>query len=63
MTKSEQRAYAREVVTSRHPSIHHTGSVAGMKKLGYWGKCDVCVRIGDYIYNLSRTITSYSREV
>lgn len=34
----------------RHPSIHYTGSVRGMKKLGYWGKHDVCVR---YIYNIS----------
>ena len=21
-----------------HPSIHYTGSVRGMKKLGYWGE-------------------------
>ena len=41
----------------RHPSIHHTGSVSGMKKLGYWGKKDICVRIGSYIYNLSITLT------
>lgn len=47
---------ARAAITDSHPSIHHTGSVAGMKKLGYWGKSDVCVRIGDYIYNLSITI-------
>lgn len=39
-----------------HPSIHCTGSVRGMKKLGYWGKDDVCVRCGQYIYNLSITI-------
>ena len=38
---------------SRHPSIHYTGSVAGMKKLGYWGEHDRCVRCGQYIYNLS----------
>lgn len=30
----------------QHPSIHYTGSVRGMKKLGYWGKNDVCVRCG-----------------
>lgn len=36
-----------------HPSIHYTGSVRGMKKLGYWGKHDRCVRCGQYIYNLS----------
>lgn len=38
---------------ARHPSIHYTGSVRGMKKLGYWGKRDRCVRCGQYIYNLS----------
>ena len=37
-----------------NPSIHYTGSVREMKKLGYWGKDDVCVRCGLYIYNLSR---------
>jgi len=37
----------------RHPSIDASGSVRGMKKLGYWGKDDVCVRCGSYIYNLS----------
>lgn len=36
-----------------HPSIHRTGSVRGMKKLGFWGKNDHCVRCGSYIYNLS----------
>lgn len=36
-----------------HPSIHYSGSVRGMKKLGYWGKNDHCVRSGQYIYNLS----------
>ena len=40
----------------RHPSIHYTGSVRGMKKLGFWGKNDRCVRCGQYIYNLSRYI-------
>lgn len=41
---------------ARHPSIHYTGSVRGMKKLGFWGKHDNCVRSGQYIYNLSITI-------
>ena len=41
---------------NRHPSIHYTGSVRGMKKLGYWDKDDVCVRCGQYIYNLSQYI-------
>ncbi len=42
-----------EFEKSIHPSIHYTGSVRGMKKLGYWGKYDRCVRCGSYIYNLS----------
>lgn len=42
-----------------HPSIHCTGSVRGMKKLGYWGKHDKCVRCGSYIYNLSQTCWDY----
>lgn len=36
-----------------HPSIHCSGSVRGMKKLGYWGKHDEVVRCGQYYYNLS----------
>lgn len=38
---------------TQHPSIHYTGSVRGMKKLGYWGEHDIIVRCGQYIYNLS----------
>ncbi len=45
-----------EAEKARHPSIHHTGSVRGMKKQGFWGKYDVCVRCGQYIYNLSMVI-------
>lgn len=36
-----------------HPSIHCTGSVRGMKKLGYWGKNDIIVRCGQFLYNMS----------
>lgn len=39
-----------------HPSIHHTGSIRGMKKLGFWDKNDHCVRCGQYIYNMSKYI-------
>lgn len=46
LTKSEQ---------NRHPSIHYTGSVRGMKKQGFWDKDDCCVRCGQYIYNLCAT--------
>lgn len=50
--------YARltEAEKERHPSIHVTGSVRGMKKLGFWGKNDVVVRSGSYYYNLSVTL-------
>lgn len=46
LTKNEQ---------ARHPSIHYTGSVLGMKKQGFWDKDDCCVRCGQYIYNLCAT--------
>jgi len=46
---------------SQHPSIHYTGSVRGMKKLGYWGKRDKVVRCGQHYYNLSITINDYRR--
>lgn len=52
MKKSELPERERD----KHPSIHYTGSVRGMKKLGYWGKNDVCVRCGQWIYNLSITL-------
>lgn len=45
-----------EAEKARHPSIHYTGSVCGMKKYGGWGKSDRCVRCGQYIYNLSLTM-------
>lgn len=48
-----------EVQKAQHPSIHCSGSVRGMKKLGLWGKNDRCVRCGQYIYNLSIYIGSY----
>ena len=41
---------------ARHPSIHYTGSVRGMKKQGFWDKNDRCVRCGQYIYNMSQYI-------
>lgn len=39
---------------SVHPNIDSTGSVSGMKKLGYWGKGDVTLRAGGFIHNISR---------
>ena len=38
---------------SIHPSIHCSGSIQGMKKLGYWGKHDQIVRCGQHYYNMS----------
>lgn len=52
-----------EAEKSRHPSIHYTGSVRGMKKLHFWGEHDHCVRCGQYIYNLSIRIGGYRRGV
>ena len=45
-----------EAEKARHPSIHHTGSVRGMKKQGFWDKNDRCFRCGQYIYNMSQYI-------
>lgn len=36
--------------TSNCPSIHKTGSVKGMVKLGFWGKNSDKVRHGNWIY-------------
>ncbi|MCC8014666.1 MAG: hypothetical protein LIO87_05675 [Eubacterium sp.] len=44
-----------------HPSIHYTGSVKGMKDLGFWGKNDKCVMCSQYIYNLSIFISNQQK--
>lgn len=41
---------------SAHPNIDSTGSVRGMKKLGYWGEKDKTVRSNGYIYNVTKKI-------
>jgi hypothetical protein len=38
---------------SAHPNIDASGSVRGMKRLGYWGKKDTVVRTNGAIYNVS----------
>lgn len=43
---------------SAHPNIDASGSVSGMKKLGYWSKEDRTVRSHGYIYNIDLCITS-----
>lgn len=37
---------------SCHANIDATGSVRGMKKLGYWGKNDRTVKSHGFIYNI-----------
>ena len=44
------------LLNSVHPNIDKTGSVRGMKQLGYWGKADKTVRCGGYIYNISKFV-------
>lgn len=43
---------------SAHPNIDATGSIRGMKKLGYWGKKDRCVRSHGFIYNIDKLVVS-----
>ena len=42
--------------SSAHPNIDASGSVAGMKTLGYWGKADIMVRSHGFIYNVSHLV-------
>ena len=46
-----------------YASIDATGSVRGMKKLGFWGKKDTCIRCGKYIYNVDRRAVRYGKEL
>lgn len=41
---------------SCHPNISASGSVAGMKKLGYWGKLDKTVQSHGFKYNISKFV-------
>lgn len=41
---------------SCHPNIDITGSVTGMKNLGYWGKSDKVARSHGFQYNISRFV-------
>lgn len=43
---------------SCHPNIDCSGSVKGMKLLGYWKKEDKTVKAGGHIYNLSSIVIS-----
>lgn len=41
---------------SCHPNISASGSVSGMKKLGYWSKKDRIVRSHGFAYNIDRFV-------
>lgn len=43
---------------SCHPNIDATGSIRGMKKLGYWNAKDRCVRSHGFIYNIDHLVSS-----
>jgi hypothetical protein len=43
---------------SVHPNIDITGSVRGMKQLGYWDKTDKIVRSHGWQYNISKFVVS-----
>ncbi len=43
---------------SAHPNISASGSVKGMKTLGYWDKTDATVRSHGFIYNISKTVVT-----
>jgi len=45
---------------SAYANISSSGSVEGMKNLGYWRKEDKTVKQGDFIYNLSSVVISCS---
>jgi hypothetical protein len=43
---------------SVHPNIDKTGSISGMKKLGYWKQDDEIVRVNGLLYNISKFVKS-----
>ena len=43
---------------SAHPNIHSTGSIRGMKHLGYWRKDARCVSSHGFIYNVDSLVVS-----
>lgn len=46
-----------------HGNIHSSGSVTGMRKLGYWKKKDRVVRCNGYIYNIDTLIYDKNNEL
>ena len=43
---------------SAHPNIDSSGSVTGMKNLGYWREKDLTVKSHGIIYNISKCVVS-----
>ena len=43
---------------SLHPNIDSTGSISGMKKLGYWNKKDKTIKTNGFIFNISQKYVS-----
>lgn len=48
---------------SCHANIGSSGSVRGMKKLGYWGKDDRTVRSHGFIYNIDTFVVDKNDEL
>lgn len=48
---------------SVHANIHSSGSIAGMKNLGYWGKKDRTVRSHGFIYNIDSFVCDKENEL
>lgn len=48
---------------SVHSNIDNSGSVAGMKNLGYWGKSDRTVRTHGFIYNIDSFVCDKDNEL
>lgn len=46
-----------------HPNIHKSGSVIGMKNLGYWDKKDRIVQSHGYKYNIDRFVCNKNNEL
>lgn len=43
---------------SPHPNIDASGSVAGMRDLGYWGRSDRAVNSHGFIFNIDCSVVS-----
>ncbi len=46
-----------------HANIHSSGSVTGMKNLGYWGKKDRTARSHGFIYNIDSFVCDKENEL